>query len=74
MYYYETPDGINRWSENPYPCISTRGIAQYIMFWCALKTDTLEEASAASKGRGYDIIPRDMGKEKMPLTPFQEAA
>ena len=25
------PDGVNRWSENPYPHISTRGISKYII-------------------------------------------
>lgn len=32
MLYYEWQDaGINRWSENPFPHISTRGLAQYIL-------------------------------------------
>lgn len=30
MYYWEDSSGINRWSENPYPFISTKGVAMYI--------------------------------------------
>ena len=30
MLYYEGQDGVNRWSENPFPHISSRGLAQYI--------------------------------------------
>lgn len=31
MLYYEWPDAINRWSENPFPTISTRGVAQFLL-------------------------------------------
>ena len=62
MYYYEDVSGINRFSENPYPHISTRGMAKYLLFWIATKTINISEAaSAAENGIGYDIGPRDMG-------------
>ncbi len=64
MNYYEDSNGINRFSENPYPCISTRGIAKYILFFIATKTMGLHEAAAvAEKGIGYDISVRDLGAE-----------
>lgn len=56
MYYYEDGSGINKWSENPYPHISTRGIAKYIMYWVATKTQNFAEAvEAANHADGYDI-------------------
>tara|TARA_Y100000310_G_scaffold151291_1_gene150880 strand:- start:15014 stop:17143 length:2130 start_codon:yes stop_codon:yes gene_type:complete len=30
MLYYETAKGINQWSENPFPFMSTRGLAQFL--------------------------------------------
>ncbi|MBI4452591.1 hypothetical protein HY637_04120 [Candidatus Woesearchaeota archaeon] len=56
MMYYEEPDGINKWSENPYPHISTRGLAKYIIYWIAVRTNNLAEAiEAAESEKGYDI-------------------
>lgn len=47
MYYYETPDGINRWSENPFPHISSRGIAKYLIDSTIRKTYRFEDAREA---------------------------
>ena len=56
MYYYEDWEGINRWSENPYPHITTRGIAKYMMYWIAVRTQNLNEAiEAADKIGAWDI-------------------
>ncbi|MBS3100911.1 hypothetical protein J4204_02160 [Candidatus Woesearchaeota archaeon] len=56
MYYYEWTDGINRWSENPYPHITTRGASKYILH--RLLNDTYHYAEAvkwADDEVGYDI-------------------
>ena len=56
MLYYKYSDGVNKWSENPYPHISSRGIAKYIMYWIAVRTQNLKEAvEAAESDEGYDI-------------------
>ena len=56
MYYYEDTEGINKWSENPYPHISTRGVAKYMMYWIATKTFNLSQASDAADQIGqWDI-------------------
>ena len=47
MYYYETVDGINRWSENPYPHITTRGIAKYLIDIAIRRTFSFQEARKA---------------------------
>lgn len=44
MYYYETPDGINRWSENPFPHVSTRGIGKYLIDLTLRRTFGFEAA------------------------------
>lgn len=74
MYYYEDTEGINKWSENPYPRISSRGVAKYIMYWIAVRTQNLSEAGeAAESEKGYDIgvrIPLVGGK--FIKNPFRE--
>jgi hypothetical protein len=56
MYYYEDYEGVNRWSENPYPHITTRGVAKYMMYWIAVRTQNLNEAiEAADKVGAWDI-------------------
>ena len=74
MYYYEDPEGVNKWSENPYPHISTRGIAKYIMYWIAVRTQNLKEAQdAAESEKGYDIgIRRPLVGGKFIKNPFKE--
>lgn len=54
MYYYENTDGINRWSENPFPHVSSRGIAKYLIDTAIWTTYNFEEARNALKGKEYD--------------------
>ena len=74
MYYYEDTEGINKWSENPYPHISTRGIAKYIMYWVAVRTQNIEEAKeAAESEKGYDIgVRRPLVGGKFIKNPFKD--
>ncbi|MDP3766251.1 MAG: hypothetical protein Q8R04_07095 [Nanoarchaeota archaeon] len=56
MYYYEWVDGINRWSENPYPAISSRGVSKYIIH--RILNDTFHYKRAVENVEdevGYDI-------------------
>ena len=56
MYYYEDIEGINKWSENPYPHISTRGVAKYMMYWLATKAFNFSQATDAADQIGqWDI-------------------
>ena len=73
LLYYENSTGINRVSVNPYPVMSTRGIAKYIVYWLAVKTKTLEEASTIAKSDiGYDIgIRRPLLKGPFNKDPFK---
>ncbi len=74
MLYYEDSFGINLFSQNPYPCISTRGIAKYILFFIVTKTETLREAAeAADNNIGYDMGVRDLGGPFM-FNPFASMA
>lgn len=54
MYYYETPDGIKRWSKNPFPHVSTRGLAKYLIDKTIRGTYKFEEARNALKGIEWD--------------------
>lgn len=54
MYYYEGPDGINRLSENPFPAISSRGIAKYIMHRLLIDLHWEDAMDAAENSDGYD--------------------
>lgn len=74
MYYYEWPDGVNRWSENPYPHISTRGISKYIIhrilndaFYYKQAVKDIEDSV------GYDIgIRRPLLKGDFLKNPLQQ--
>lgn len=62
MYYWEWAGGINRWSENPFPHISTRGIALYIAFLAATDVYKYEDAEASLEGHKFDYGVRGMGE------------
>ena len=44
MLYYETPDGIDKWSENPFPHVTTRGLAKYLIDLTLRKSYRFSEA------------------------------
>ncbi|MBI2130562.1 hypothetical protein HYU10_02215 [Candidatus Woesearchaeota archaeon] len=64
MYYYETPDGINKYSENPFPHIATRGIAKYLIDLAIRRTFSFEGARTALKSNNqeYDYGVRHWGE------------
>ncbi len=54
MFYYEGVEGINKWSENPFPHIATRGIAKYIIDLVLRSTLSFSDARKILKpGEGY---------------------
>lgn len=55
MYYYEGPEGINRWSENPFPIISSRGIAKYLIHRILLDLLWDDALEAIENPDGYDF-------------------
>lgn len=72
MLYYETPDGINRWSENPFPHVTTRGIAKFIIDFVLRNTFSFENARKTLKREpGWDYGIRHYGGPftKDPLAP-----
>ena len=54
MLYYETVEGVNRWSENPFPHITTRGMALYLIDLTLRKTFSYNEARSILKGKHWD--------------------
>ena len=54
MYYYETTDGITRWSENPFPHVTTRGLAHYLIDRVIRGSYKFEDARNALKGWEWD--------------------
>lgn len=77
MYYYEPPNHINKWSENPYPMISTRGIAKYLIDR-VIRSSVLfkDQREALKRGIGYDYNITDFRTYKTnfnkdPLNPAQ---
>ena len=64
MYYYETPDGITKWSENPFPHFTTRGLSKYLIDLTIRNTFLFEEArqTLASLGEKWDYGIRHYGK------------
>lgn len=62
MYYYEWGTGVNRWSENPFPHISTRGIALYIAHLAASAAYNYQEAEQSLEGHPFDYGVRGQGK------------
>ncbi|MBI3035896.1 hypothetical protein HYY71_06255 [Candidatus Woesearchaeota archaeon] len=55
MYYYEDTRGINKWSENPFPAVSTRGLAKWIIYRY-IKDLNWDDAKKEARNRepGYD--------------------
>ena len=56
MYYYEDTNGINRWSENPFTKISTRGLSKWIIYRILIDLpveDAIRTAKLAAR-KGYD--------------------
>ena len=62
MYYYEWSYKANRWSENPFPHISTRGIALYIQFLVASDVWYYKEGEEALKNHKFDYGVRGSGE------------
>lgn len=62
MYYYETTSGINRWSENPFPHVTTRGFAKYLINLTLMKSFKYSEARNALKGHKWDYGVRHYGE------------
>ncbi len=62
MLYYETPDGIEKWSENPFPHVATRGFGKYLINLVLNNTYSLEEARRVLKGHLWDYGVRHYGK------------
>lgn len=54
MYYYEDTIGINKWSENPFPQISTRGIAKWIIYRILMDLPWDQAVKEAKNDDGYD--------------------
>lgn len=44
MYYYETLEGITKWSENPFPHVTSRGMAKYLIDLTIRNTFSFNEA------------------------------
>ncbi len=61
MYYYEWISYVNRWSENPFPHISTRGIALFIAHLVATDVWNYKDAEDALEGNKFDYGVRGMG-------------
>lgn len=62
MYYYRWISGANEWSENPFPHISTRGIALYLAYLAATDVYHYEDAVRVLKGHKMDYGVRGQGK------------
>jgi len=54
MYYYRWSGDINEWDENPFPHISTRGIALYIDYLVKSDVWNYEDAEIALEGHKFD--------------------
>ena len=54
MYYYEDTIGINKWSENPFPQVSTRGIAKWMIYRILMDLPWEQAVKAAKNDDGYD--------------------
>ena len=55
MFYYEGVEGINKWSENPFPHVTTRGIGKYIIDLVLRSTFSYNDARNLLKGEpGFD--------------------
>ena len=62
MYYYEWSQNVNKWSENPFPHISTRGIALYIAHRVASDVWYYKEGEDVLEGHKFDYGVRGQGK------------
>ena len=55
MFYYEGVEGINKWSENPFPHVTSRGIGKYIIDLVLRSTFSYNDARNLLKGEpGFD--------------------
>lgn len=61
MYYWRWAGYINEWSENPYPHISTRGIALYLKHLAESDVYYFQEAQRILEGHRYDYGTRGQG-------------
>lgn len=62
MYYYEPSEGVNRWSENPFPHISTRGFAKYLINLVLRRSFSYSDARNALRGHAWDYGVRHYGE------------
>jgi len=62
MYYYEWSQNVNKWSENPFPHISTRGIALYIAHRVASDVWYYKEGEDVLEGHKFDYGVRGQGE------------
>ena len=62
MYYYRWPGYPNEWSENPFPHVSTRGIALYISYLVGSDVWYYKEGEESLKGHKFDYGVRGMMK------------
>ncbi len=69
MYYYEDTEGINKYSENPDPAISTRGMAKYLIDRVVRLAYTQDDARKMLRGHPYDFGIRSQAYE-MPDDPL----
>ena len=62
MYWYEWISAVGRWSENPFPHISTRGIALYIAHLVATDVWNYKDAEDVLEGHKFDYGVRGQGE------------
>jgi hypothetical protein len=61
MYYWRWSGYANEWSENPYPHVSTRGIALYLAYVVASDAYNYDEAAKVLDGHNMDYGVRGSG-------------
>ena len=61
MYYYRWISYPNEWSENPFPHVSTRGIALYIAYLVATDVWDYKDAEEVLEGMSFDYGVRGSG-------------
>jgi len=62
MYWYEWISAVGRWSENPFPHVSTRGIALYIAHLVATDVWNYKDGEDALEGHKFDYGVRGQGE------------
>ena len=62
MYYYRWAGYVNEWDENPFPHISSRGLALYIDHLVKSDVWTYKDAEEVLEGHKFDYGVRGMGE------------